>query len=726
MFLFPTRRPPDRAVRRFGSPGRARTFSGSPRINEPRSPRSGWLLRPMVVTVLAAALTTLPASRTLASAFGPFSQFTPTQDTPTPQIPTVALLSSGGFVQPEGTVTAKFSISAVQPTDTIEWELRARLDARRDDGSSSLAASVLASSVLGVDEVIAGFDDPVSTTSAIPASLLNNGELAIQMPLTAETAPATQQAGAATSITRSGIYPLVVRVIRDGSTVAQSYVFVTRLPTAASGLTVGLITREPTALSTLPSGEVEFTADTLERLSQIVTQLEEDTKKVITPVLRGETVDALFRAADDSINRLAERIKAAMQGRGVLRAPYSFLHLGAWAAATENPDLQISLAASSSTVKSAFGSLPVATVSPPDPSLSSGAAEVLASLGTSTVLLDAAGVPLAQPLSTRTGAKLTVADGKELPAFWVDDALSARLTDTADVQGINRFVTTLAATALDFGDVVDQPGVAVLAIPPQTTPGALSSIIAQVGDAQPLLTLEPLATWGERPPIEPTTSIKIPDTPVSTLGDLPIETNHARQLLNAYRNTVGDADPSALVDNQLLLLATTLGITKGEQLAYIEDVRRRTRQQLDTIRFEEPGTVTLTSREIELPLQFSNGTPYDATVEVSFGSGRVEVIDATDGKREFVVPPGQSTLRVPVRLRSSGQFVVPLRVETADSNELVQSAQITIRSAAFSGLGVVLSLVSLAVLAGWWIQTHRKRSRNRKLTDSGEPATDVR
>jgi hypothetical protein len=203
------------------------------------------------------------------------------------------------------------------------------------------------------------------------------------------------------------------------------------------------------------------------------------------------------------------------------------------------------------------------------------------------------------------------------------------------------------------------------------------------------------------------------------LGDLPVETNHARQLLNSYRNTVGDADPAALADNELLLLATTLGITEAEQNAFIAEVRERTSAELGRIRFEDPGTVTLASREIELPLQFRNDTPFDANLLVSFGSARIEVDGSENGARVFTIPPGQSTLRVPVKLRSSGLFTVPLRVRTADGAELIQSADVTIRSAAFSGLGVVLSLLSLLVLAGWWIRTHRKRTAQRALSTAG-------
>ena len=85
---------------------------------------------------------------------------------------------------------------------------------------------------------------------------------------------------------------------------------------------------------------------------------------------------------------------------------------------------------------------------------------------------------------------------------------------------------------------------------------------------------------------------------------------------------------------------------------------------------------------------------------------------------------GESTVRVKVRMQSSGQFAIPLVVRSPDGTELITTGRLTIRSAAFSGVGVALSIASLLVLAAWWIRTHRRNKRQAETSTTHGSITE--
>ena len=71
--------------------------------------------------------------------------------------------------------------------------------------------------------------------------------------------------------------------------------------------------------------------------------------------------------------------------------------------------------------------------------------------------------------------------------------------------------------------------------------------------------------------------------------------------------------------------------------------------------------------------------------------------------------------------RASGAFPLRITVTSPDGVLTVGRAQVTVRSTAVSGVGVVLSVGALLVLVVWWARHWRSVRRNRRLVDPEAP-----
>jgi hypothetical protein len=80
------------------------------------------------------------------------------------------------------------------------------------------------------------------------------------------------------------------------------------------------------------------------------------------------------------------------------------------------------------------------------------------------------------------------------------------------------------------------------------------------------------------------------------------------------------------------------------------------------------------------------------------------------------------TLKVPVETRSSGVFPLEVSLYSADGAILLSHDADTVRSTAISEVGVVLIVLAVVSLAGWWIRDLRHGRRARRLVPA--PASE--
>ena len=86
------------------------------------------------------------------------------------------------------------------------------------------------------------------------------------------------------------------------------------------------------------------------------------------------------------------------------------------------------------------------------------------------------------------------------------------------------------------------------------------------------------------------------------------------------------------------------------------------------------------------------------------------------------LPPGTTTLDVPVRVRTSGAFTLDVEVTSPDESIVLDTSTFDIRSTAISGVGLVLSVGAGLFLAVWWAKHWRSARRSRHLMPASSAA----
>lgn len=146
-----------------------------------------------------------------------------------------------------------------------------------------------------------------------------------------------------------------------------------------------------------------------------------------------------------------------------------------------------------------------------------------------------------------------------------------------------------------------------------------------------------------------------------------------------------------------------------------------------------PGasSITLTARDGGVPITVVANGAAGANVQLRLSSDKLSF-------RPFLPPGGHcvtpsagvelcnltlsseaTTLTVPVVARTSGVFSLDVSLSTPDGKISLSDTSDTVRSTAFSGVGVVLIVVAGFGLAYWWIRNIRHGRRARDLVPAG-------
>ena len=145
--------------------------------------------------------------------------------------------------------------------------------------------------------------------------------------------------------------------------------------------------------------------------------------------------------------------------------------------------------------------------------------------------------------------------------------------------------------------------------------------------------------------------------------------------------------------------------------AYLTAVYTAVSDVLSAFTTPADQSVRLTGRRADIPFSVHNGLSTDA---------RVVLVLQSDGRLEFpegavlpvVLTPGNNRIAIPVQARTSGDARLQVTVRSPDDTQLLQlqSAHLTVRTTSLSGVGVLLFVGAIVVLAIWWVRAARVRS----------------
>ena len=187
----------------------------------------------------------------------------------------------------------------------------------------------------------------------------------------------------------------------------------------------------------------------------------------------------------------------------------------------------------------------------------------------------------------------------------------------------------------------------------------------------------------------------------------------ASRSLASFRSLVGPNDPRVKQGEHSILIAPSSALdprVAGHELETIDAAAQEFLRSISTTK----RTITLTSRTARIPLSFSNETRQPVRVLVHLVSNKLTFPEGAD--QVLVLPPENTTRRFLVQARTSGTFTMRVTLTTADDQFLISTTEMTVRSTAFSSIGLFVTIGALLFLAFWW-GNHILRSRRTRRAE---------
>ena len=190
-----------------------------------------------------------------------------------------------------------------------------------------------------------------------------------------------------------------------------------------------------------------------------------------------------------------------------------------------------------------------------------------------------------------------------------------------------------------------------------------------------------------------------------------------RDNLQAFASMTGREDPRVAAGERALLISLTSiwpGLRgRAESRGRLDGVNAMISKFTSLIETPPSGvTVTLTSRQADLPLSFNNETGQTIRVRIKFDSDKL--IFEKGSQQILTLPPRNTTERFAVETRTSGTFPLNIEVTSEDGRLPLRAARYTVRSTVISGVGIFLTIGAGLFLAIWWV-THWRRSRRQPI-----------
>jgi hypothetical protein len=536
----------------------------------------------------------------------------------------------------------------------------------------------------------------------------------------------------------AGVYPLQITV--GSSTPVLSWLVRTAPPAAGEvPYTFSLVVPVRAPLAEQPDGSVLLDARERSRLARLTTVLDR-APAGITLVPNPETLDALD-ASDPEARATLQQLQTVARRQLVLRAPFVPIDVDAWRRADRDEhvsaQLRTGLDVAARTLGRDSSSISTRTVVA-NRYDTPGSLELLRREGAANVILadtqlepprsDAFPSPFAQSFRVRD------AGGQDLLAAAADSWLGAAIAaiDTAPQPGAaaQRVLADLAAAFFD------RPNLArgtVVVLPDDWAPsGAVIDYLFAPLRTTDLLALRDIDTFfstvarsspeGEGRP-ETVTLGPLRRTMITSRGpdidEHAAAVDRAKRTLESYLGLFPPTadNPLDAVD-ELLLAASDLHLDPVDRARYVDAATTFVARSLRTpdgrlgITVPESERITLTSRNETIRLVVENRLTTPAVVRIDL---RSEKLSFPNGSSFTVtLEPGPNSFDVEVSVKTSGDSLLEYTVN-APSGSLGELAKgkLRVRSIALSGLGLVISVVAVAVLVAWWAR-HGVRSRRRR------------
>lgn len=482
-----------------------------------------------------------------------------------------------------------------------------------------------------------------------------------------------------------------------------------------------------------PDGSTTIDAAARTRAQRVGQVLTRNATTPLTVMVRPALLDGLRRSGLDADAAIAKTLAAAVGGRAVISATRERVDPAALVAAGATDDLVTQLRAGEDILVEDLGDAqPERTTWIADGALDEASLTRVRDLGARQLVVPQAALSADDTVPVDATAEMATGDdAAPLVAAAVETRLSEALVPGGDpVLSAYRLVAELSALHLDVDESARGTRGVVLMPPPswQPDPAFLGTFLDIVA-TNPLLRAVELGDWftAVRPATDDNGAPKSRTLADAATADL---TAHAqavgltRYAVAVYGSMLTTAAATLRSEaEERLTTSMAADLLPAQRSAYVDAVN----EQVDVLRSAvEPipeRRITIAGRNSEIPITLRSRVDFPVKVKVRFSSAKLTFPEGD----QTVLLDGTEQLRIPVETRASGTFPLVVQILTPIGDaEVAPATQLTVQVSAFSGLGIVLIVGLLLVLATWWVHHVRAQRRRRRLGAAGlpRPATD--
>ena len=657
----------------------------------------------------AVAITLVAAAALTAQAVGLAAQEDEELDSPTP--PEISLVAQTPWVAPNGDFTMRVRLPESIP-DTAQVSVTV-FDAV---GSRSEFVGQL----LGND-----FGDDIQEVALPMPFLATRPDGSVD--LVVRTATSTTEGRA--RLPEAGVYPVVVRVLdQDDTETASMVTHLLRLPEEQPPAPLRLAVVAPlhAPLGIQPGGDIRFSDADIQRLAEVGNTLADQPSVPLTMAPTPETVESLASLGTDDGARLVSTLEQAAGGRQLLSGSYVPIDEAAWVAEDIQEDFRAQLAGGESALATLLEARPDRRTWVGAATLTPDAVRVLRESGVDQLVLpEEAMTPLDTdtfPTTLAQPFQVEASDGAPIRTVAVDPGLAGEVGSTGDpVLDAHRVLADLSVVYFD------RPGSerGVVLSPPldAEVPGAfyaaLLSALDEPGLVSPVTVDDLFASVPEALDGGEDGDPAVPLVRSLAPGELPDLGNYPSRLtltnlgVQGFAAMTGTDHPQLPGMRSQLLASGARELNQDGRGEYLQAVNDDVRVVTGGVGAPPRQTVTLTSRDGEIPLRLQNDTGRPVDVLLTFESDKLEFPDGS--RLRLTLEEGSTPVNVRVRSRASGAFPLDVTVTSPDGILTLARSRVTVRSTAVSGVGIAIGTAAGLVLLVWWVRHHRALRRQRRL-----------
>ncbi|MGB0994203.1 MAG: DUF6049 family protein [Acidimicrobiales bacterium] len=436
-----------------------------------------------------------------------------------------------------------------------------------------------------------------------------------------------------------------------------------------------------------------------------------------------ETLTALADPTTDGGQRALDRIRRLLDGHLIPLSPWVSIDEEAWRL-TGDPERLIRLFAKGREVTEKLlgrAPMPIARI---DADTTADTVAFLRSVGLTGGVVEPSQIDdVALTQADRRPIEVLDANGITVPVLVVDRAFEASLIgEDPELIAQHRFTELLfeaKAVGTDRGILLDLSTV-------DRVPLVLLIDLFETTDRLGLTSVDDLlARPSARDDTGSVLRVELVATPPSSteLAASDLRLRMAEAVLDSYAFMLAPAEGLLAPLRNILTAAMSDELDTDSRRIFADvifDVVADVTAQVELI---DSGRITLASQTAALPVAIHNGANLAMNVTVKTTSEKLRFPDGEELR--ITLEPGLNELTIPIETVTSGDARIFITVTSPDGHLDLTDGSVNVRSTAISGLGLMVSLVSLAVLLTWWLRTIiRVRRSRRAATVSSTPSAD--